>query len=172
MSDELLDGSEAMAPVDDGGVELTCEKCGRDFQHEGRGRRPKRCPDCRTARSSSTREDTAPRRPRGIDSLESNLHGQLTLLGAGLLFIDTFDGTHLMKNAAEGAKVLSNLAATNPTVRKGLEKGVELAGYGPVLLWGAKLALPIMAHHGVIRGVPDPAQKGPVKPAAATDGVV
>lgn len=168
MSDDL----DPMAPADEGGVELTCEKCSETFQHEGRGRRPKRCPACRTARPTSTREDTAPKRPRGIDSLESNIHGQLTLLGMGFVFFDPFDGGHIVKNAAEGAKVLSNLAATNPKIRKMLETTVEAAGYGPVALWGAKLMIPILAHHGVIRGVPDPAAKGPAQPAAATDGVI
>lgn len=163
-----------MAPADGGGVDLVCTACLSTFEHSGRGRRPGKCPACRTSRAprSSPREDTAPQRPRGIDSLQKNLHGQLTMLGAGVLFIDAFDGTHIMKKAEKGSQVLANLAATNPSIRKGLEHGVELAGWGPVLLWGVEMAVPILAHHGMIRGVGDPAAARRVQPAADVSGMV
>lgn len=151
-----------MAPADGTGVELVCEECGHTFEHTGRGRRPKRGPCCRTARSTrstSPEEETAPRRPRGIDQLQRNLHQQLVMFGVGLSFLDSFDGAHIVKKAEKGSKVLSNLAATNPKVRKALETGAEMAGWGPVLLFGAELFIPIAAHHGFIRGVKDPAKK-------------
>jgi phage FluMu protein Com len=151
------------APVETvgGAVDLTCTVCGNEFEHAGgRGRRPKRCPDCRTVpAASSSSNETAPKRPRGIESLKQNLHTQLTMLGAGVCLVDKFDGTHIMKHAQQGAEVIANLAATNPSIRAGLEKGVELAGWGPVILWLTGMALPIMAHHGLLQGVEDPALK-------------
>lgn len=158
MSGEEL--PDDMAPADGAGVELTCEGCGHTFEHAGRGRRPKRCPSCRTTRAprSTASEETAPRRPSGLNSLERNLHAQLVMFGVGLMAFDTFDGQHLIRKAEKGSKVLANLAATNPKIRKALESGVELAGWGPVAMFGAELFIPIFAHHGLIRGVKDPAK--------------
>lgn len=34
---------------------LICEQCGNPFEHSGRGRKPKRCPDCRATKSTGTR---------------------------------------------------------------------------------------------------------------------
>lgn len=138
---------------------LTCAECGTAFVHTGRGRKPKKCPDCRAVAGSSRtpKEDAAPKRARGIEALEKNIHQQLVMLGMGVAFFDTFDGTVIVKNAEKGAKALSNLAATNPKIRAALENTVEGAGYLPVAMWVFGTALPILAHHGVIKGVPDPA---------------
>lgn len=148
---------------DPAGVDLTCEQCGSSFEHTGRGRRPKRCPACRTSSPRATREQAEeepkrPGRPRAIDQLQGQIHAQLGLLGMGLMFFDQFDAEVVLKKSEKGAKALANLAQTNPAIRKTLEKGVELAGWGPVAMWGAEMMLPIMAHHGLIRGVPDPAR--------------
>lgn len=151
--------------------ELTCEKCGTSFSHKGRGRKPKTCLNCRGSKarpSSSTTGTTEPKRPRGIDQLERAIHGQLAVIGAGLMFFDPFDAKIVLQKAEKGAKALANLAATNPAIRRSLEKGVELAGWGPVALWATEVTLPILAHHGLIRGVPDPA----TKPETADDGAV
>jgi len=147
------------------GPAIECKTCRTTFVHSGRGRPPVRCPDCRAAgRAKSTTDTTAEDKPvppksgRGIEALRKNIHMQLAALGMGWALFDTFDSRVILKNAETGAEVLANLAATNPSVRRTLEKGVELAGWGPVLLWFLQCGLPIAAHHGLIRGVPDPAK--------------
>lgn len=150
------DGLVDVDPVASTGSTLTCEKCGHDFEHLKSGRKPKRCPDCRA--TSSTAREAAPRRPKSVEQLKSNIQQQLALLGMALTFVDPFDAQVILKNAEEGAAALANLAATNDSIRRTLEKGAELAGWGPVLLWIAKMSVPMLAHHGLIRGVADPAK--------------
>lgn len=162
-------------PPADGHV---CDQCGTQFEHSGRGRPPKRCPECRQTRgrTTSTRTrttaaddgDAAPRRTRGIEALEKNLRTQLAMLGVGVAFFDPFDSRIIVSRADQGAKALANLAATNPKIRKLLESSVEGAGYLPVALWLLATLLPIAAHHGLIRGVADPAATG--RPSASPGG--
>lgn len=47
-SDQLPDDKPPM----DG--QLICENCGTHFEHSGRGRKPKKCPDCRATKTAST----------------------------------------------------------------------------------------------------------------------
>lgn len=149
---------------------ITCAGCGVIFDHSGRGRPPKKCPDCRPVRGSratptAPTDETPPKRPRSIDALQRNIHQQLVMLGMGLTMFDGFDGQVVIKNAEKGATSLSNLAATNPKIRAALESTVEGAGYLPVAMWFTSTILPILAHHGVLRGVPDPARSGATSPA-------
>ena len=165
--------TDTRGPEVEGG--LVCEKCLSAFDHSGRGRKPKRCPDCRgasTARrsASTTAEDSAPKRARGIDSLERNLRQQLVMLGVGVAFFDGYDSQVIIKNAEQGAKALANLAQTNPKIRRLLETSVEGAGYLPVAMWVTSTVLPIVAHHGLIRGVADPAPSAPSPAGGATNG--
>lgn len=149
------------------GGAIVCRDCGSGFDHVGRGRPPVRCTDCRgSSRKAGQDGPSEPNRPKAVAQLKNNIHGQLSMLGMGLMFVDPFDGQLIMQKAEKIATVLSNLAATNPSIRKGLENGVELAGWGPVLLLIAEVGIPIMAHHGLIRGVPDPAKKGPMRTAS------
>lgn len=152
---------------------IECDACGTTFQHSGRGRPPKRCPDCRAVRgrsapSKAEADDSAPRRARAIETLEKNLRTQLAMLGVGIAFLDPFDSRVIITKADQGAKALANLAATNPKIRKLLETSIEGAGYLPVAMWAVSVALPILAHHGFIRGVPDPAGTG--RPPASPSG--
>jgi hypothetical protein len=145
---------------------IECEQCGETFTHGKAGRRPKRCTSCRatsSSTSSSGRGETAPR-SRSTEALRRTLQQQLGVLGLALTFVDPYDSTVVLKHAEEGALVLANLAATNPSIRRTLERSAELAGWMPVLLWVSKMTIPIAAHHGLIRGVDDPAAKPP--PAA------
>lgn len=165
--DEALPGMPDVDPADvgpaAGTTQIICEQCAVPFDHSGPGRKPKRCTSCRPTRERPATADTAPagesapKRPRSVEALEKNIHQQLMMLAMGLVFIDPFDAKVLMAKADQGAKALANLAQTNPAIRRFLEKGVEAAGYGPVLLWGAQVLVPILAHHGMIRGVADPA---------------
>lgn len=135
--------------------DLTCEKCGASFDHTGRGRKPKTCPDCRKKRGGAPGE---PKKPRGMAELERQIHGTLAVIGSAVAIFDPFDAQVILSKAGQGAKALTNLAAHNPAVRRTLEAGAELAGWGPVVMWGVQVSLPILAHHGFIRGVPDPAK--------------
>lgn len=154
---ELVDRDQAEAEIAAGG--LVCDACGSGFIHEGRGRKPKRCQDCRAQKATGAGPagDAAPKRPRGVEALQRNLQQQLVMLGVGVAFFDPFDSKVIIQNAERGAKALANLAETNPKIRKMLESSVEGAGYLPVAMWATSIALPILAHHGLIRGVADPA---------------
>lgn len=164
MAEDELPGQESLPGVG----EHVCSKCARTFEHTGRGRPPKTCPDCRTPRGKSAKPsaEEAPKRPRAIETLKQNIAQQLVMLGLGVAVFDAFDAEVIVKNADRGATALANLAATNPKIRALLESVVEGAGYLPVAMWAVSTALPILAHHGILRGVPDPARSGPPSPGA------
>lgn len=156
-----------MPPVDDVTADdlLTCKICGTRFEHSGRGRKPSTCPDHRGQRAGKKAEGEPRKRP-GAAELERQIHGMLAILGSAVMMFDQFDGTVILTKAEKAAKAMSTLAANHPSIRHGLELGAELAGWGPVVMVGGEILLPILAHHGVFKGVPDPAQK------AATDDAV
>jgi hypothetical protein len=134
---------------------LICEVCDNAIEWAGRGRKPKRCKECRTGGASKTANSQ--RSPRGLKALEENLAIQLYSLGAAVAMFDKFDGTVIAKNSVETAEALTAVAANDPKLRRLLEGGVKGVDYVRLTLALSKIALPIMAHHGWLKSVPDPA---------------
>lgn len=65
---------------------LQCEQCGIHFEHSGRGRKPKKCPDCRATRTpssgSSTRRSTA-----DVKAALATLDSMYSAIAFGLLTV-------------------------------------------------------------------------------------
>lgn len=139
---------------------LICEECSGSIVWAGRGRKPKRCHTCRGNRtpSRSSGNDSAGNRRGSLKALEENLTAQLYSIGALVAMFDQFDGVLIAQKSNRVASALTDVAATNPQIRRALERSLQVSGWGQVLMVVGEVALPIMAHHGLLPGVPDPAQ--------------
>lgn len=159
MSDDETTSNTRREPV-----EVECSGCGESFEHNKRGAIPKRCPDCRDSKVPGAKAEGAPRRPKSVVELETNMRVQLAGLATLATLADPWLGAHCMKNVERGAKVHAQLAATNPKIREALEKGTELAGWGPVAVFWITFLVPVLARYrGQRAPAPAPA------PAPATD---
>lgn len=93
---------------------LICEECGNHFDHSGRGRKPKRCPNCRSTKTSGT----ASRSTRGnadVKSALAVLDGIYGAVAIGLLAVSP-------KAASVWAENLEQLQATNSVALAGDKK--------------------------------------------------
>lgn len=139
-------------------VEVECSACGETFEHAKRGAVPKRCPECRESRVRGSED--APKRPRGIEQLETSMRIQLAALASLAGLADPWLGAHCLRNVERAAKVHAELAATSPKLRAALERGTNLAGYGPVAVFWIGFIMPVVVHYRAQRGATAPA--GPV----------
>lgn len=130
--------------------EFDCAKCGNTFEREtgAPGPKPKNCPDCKKPKSEEQApQEQAPTRPRSVVQLENNLKIQLSGMAIMLGLADPWLSQHLMRNAEQAARVHANLAASNPKIRKALERSVEMAGWGPVIMFWGVFLVPVIAHY-------------------------
>ena len=84
----ILDGIEIVeGDVPPGDGALTCQNCGILFDHTGRGRKPKQCPECRatksTARATRSRRTTS----KDVESAIAVLDGAYNTLALGLMML-------------------------------------------------------------------------------------
>ena len=140
MSDEDTPNNARREPV-----QVDCSACGSSFEHAKRGAVPKRCPECRESRVRGSED--APKRPRGIEQLETSMRIQLAGLATLATLADPWLGAHCMRNVERAAKVHAELAASNPKLRAALERGTNLAGYGPVVVFWIAFLAPVVAHY-------------------------
>lgn len=123
---------------------IVCSECSTTFVHDKPGRRPKKCPDCRTVRTTTATRGTR------ITNLEAALTDATVGIGAAVCMFDAFDGQVIMGGAPTFAHALSDVASRDPKVRKALERALSSMGWGQVILAAAMIAAPIMAHHGIL----------------------
>lgn len=129
--DEYRGETRDPLPADDG---LICEDCGNSIVWAGRGRKPKRCVDCRGKKSTTrTGTSTTPRargsrRDARLESIETRLHSSAVKLGmvmgryapvTGLVFVDRSDrftsaAVRLAADRPRVLDVLEKIADTEP----------------------------------------------------------
>lgn len=126
-----------------GSDELSCEECGKPISYSGRGRKPKRCNNCRP-------KATGAKRTRNVESLTKELERTFTDIGNLVKFVDGYDGLVIVDGSPRLAASLGGVAERNPTVRKGLESFVAGSSWGAVIAASAGIAVPILMHHGIL----------------------
>lgn len=145
--------------------------------------RPKRPRRPRAAASSTPgdkpareRKDRAPRAPRAprTTPLRPRLTEAIGGLGLVVSVFDAYDGQVILAGADQLATSLDALAKENDNVRRALESALTGSAWGGVLFAATAIALPIMAHHGLVPaqlgalgppGTPPPAPPAPPQPA-------
>lgn len=131
--------AEASAPDDS----LKCDLC--DFV--GKTMRGKRQHMTKTHGSGD-------RAPRGTGKrspqLERKLQEFFGAIGSAVFFFDQHCGAVLLEGSERMAHALTNLANQYPTVRRTLESMTQAGAIGEVVIAGATVAMPIMAHHGLL----------------------
>jgi hypothetical protein len=94
---------------------------------------------------------TKKRSSGGTSGLSRRLKKMITLLGAVVEPMDSFDGQILKDNAGEIADALADLANESDRVRRFLEGSLEGGAWTAVgLLVGGKVVLPVAVHHGML----------------------
>ena len=166
-------------PIDQAGVgdpendvePLRCTECGETLEYSGRGRKPTKCDKHKGSASRSG--SSAPRQtawPKA-STVESALRMYLGMLGAGVAFIDPFDGRCIAKGKDDVAKELVNVARSHKDFRKVLEAISTPGEYAPLMAALMPVLVPIMAHHNMLPQfvvpmvVSDPDLTPPVVPA-------
>ena len=98
---------EAQSDTEPGEHGLQCENCGRTFEHTGRGRKPKQCPECR-AEKRTTRSATGSRRStsKDVETALAVLDSTYSTVAVGLLMVSP-------KAAGVWAEQLDQLQTTN-----------------------------------------------------------
>lgn len=80
------------APIPDsvpGENTLECEACGTHFEHTGRGRKPKKCPDCRASNAGTTTKPSSRRTTsKDVESAIAVLDGMYSTVSLGLVVLN------------------------------------------------------------------------------------
>lgn len=88
----LYDISDVAIPDEDsapGEGLLTCESCGNSFEHSGRGRKPKKCADCRAAGARASGAGTTRRNAtsKDVKAALAVLEGAYSTVALGLMVL-------------------------------------------------------------------------------------
>lgn len=94
--------------------------------------------------------DRAPRGAKRSPLLERKLQEFMGAIGSAVFFFDQHCGAVLLEGSERMAHALANLANQYPSVRRTLEAMTQAGAVGEVVIAGATIAMPIMAHHGML----------------------
>jgi hypothetical protein len=135
---------------------ITCRNCGRALEYSGVGRKPTVC-----KRGEGCKESEPKMRARGsvaadVEKIREGFIEIYTVVGAGVSFVDQFDGMVIGTNAVRLADSWAKLAETDPKVRKALMRMMTGTSWGAVIVAHAMVAVPIMQHHNMIPGQREP----------------
>lgn len=115
---------------------------------------------------SDSKPKAAGARKKGKASLEKPLIELFTMLGATVYVADQYCGERIMAGAESLAKSLDEAAKQSDSLYKALSGLVETSVWGGVIMSFGLIAIPILAHHGIIppalavlTGAPEPERK-------------
>jgi hypothetical protein len=153
---ETFRQADSVPPIGD--FEYACEVCGVELKYGGRGRKPKFCADHKSGNKSNG--PTVSRTARWQQPLAEALHAQFMTIAMVVMVFDQYDGQVIMQGSPQLAQSLIAVAEANPSVRRGLETFVTAGAWAQVASATAAIALPIMAHHGIIPSIKMPKMAG------------
>lgn len=131
-----------------------CQVCGNGITYGGRGPRPKYCEDHKRGNAGATPRGTGGTR-RGAawkEPLKNAVMGNIAGIGTLVYAFDQYDGQIIIAGSDRLASSLVDVAETNPKVRKGLEAFTTGGAWAGVAMAAAAIAIPILAHHGMLPG--------------------
>lgn len=149
VEDFPTDATDIAVDSDDAsGSEFACIVCGRGLHYGGRGRHPKYCDEHKPRRSSGSPRSTS--RGKGTAQIRKDLHDTFLGVGALLVSVDQYDAAVVIASAPRLADTLGTMADQYPEFRKFLEEGNKSVVWLQLGIAVSALAIPIMAHHGIL----------------------
>lgn len=135
---------------DIGSDSLICLECGREDFKNARGLSRHRS----IAHGiKSAKADQAPR-SAGSSARATKLDKELTemfmLIGMLVSAVNQYDGMVILQNADTTAQAWAQLARTDKRIANVLDKLISTTAYSGVILATIKMAVPILANHGVV----------------------
>jgi hypothetical protein len=145
--------------VPPGANTLECENCGRHFHHEGRGRKPKRCLECRGTKSPAApklggggRKGPRTKAEREADAIAAKLRQSLGMVALFVSMADPIDGKAILAGSEGLSSAAGTILERNEKLRILLSTSNSAGGYIAFVGYLLVILVPILAHHGVIPG--------------------
>jgi hypothetical protein len=147
----LSSDAEQIDAVPANATGLFCEEpgCGTELTYGGRGRKPKRCPEHKRGATPSDRPPKSST-PKGIERIKADIRQVMFVTGVAVTPYDQYDGAVLIGSANKVADSFALLALKFPEFRKWLEKGGDGMMWVQIIMGLSSVAIPILAHHGVL----------------------
>lgn len=148
--DSVVIDDDAFSLPPDNEDSLVCSECGRDDFKNARGLSRHRSI---AHNIKSAKADQAPRSVSGggrTPKLDKELTEMVTYIGMMVMIFNQFDGMVVMQNAESTASAWAQLARTDKNVANVLNKLITGTAYSGVILATVKMAVPILANHGVV----------------------
>lgn len=127
--------------------DLACMVCGKPLVYAGRGRKPTRCDEHKTSRSSGSSSRSSGTKD---ERMRQELSQTLGMIGLAVMAADAYDGLVIIDRTPQTVNALMEVAAHNPRVRKILEQMLEVSVWAALGTAVAGIVVPIGVHHGVI----------------------
>ena len=145
---DLLDGVEITQtdmPPNHG--DLTCAECGNAFDHVGRGRKPKNCPECR----EKLKAGTGTRRPasrrttsKDVESALAVLDGVYSTMGLGL-FVLSPNAAAQWNGSTDTLQAQNRvILAGDPNLCKSILRAGEKSGKAAFIIAHALALVPVV----------------------------
>lgn len=124
---------------------LTCEQCGNHFEHSGRGRKPKRCLDCRSkATGTATRTPSRKSTPKDVETALAVLDGMYSTLSIGL-FIVSPNAASVWAGQTDQLQTTNRVTlAGDPALTKSICRLGERTGKAAFILAHVVAAVPVV----------------------------
>ena len=105
---------------------LYCEACGNGFIHTGRGRKPKKCPDCKTAPTSKT--SGTRRTSKDVDTALAVLDSTYSAATLGLMVLSPRAASTWAESAEQLQASNRAILAGDPNLTKSICRAGEKSG--------------------------------------------
>ena len=125
---------------------LSCETCGINFDHTGRGRKPKNCPDCRTTKT--TRVSSPRKSTKDVEAACAVLESAYSTVALGLFVINPRAATVWVEQCDRLQAQNRLTLAGDPNLTKSILRAGEKSGKAAFLISHVLAVAPVI---GVIR---------------------
>lgn len=145
----VIDDADFTLPGADADADsLVCLDCGRDDFKNARGLSRHR------SIAHGIKSQKADKAPRSATARNTKLDKELTemfmLIGMLVSTVNQYDGMVILQNADTTAQAWAQLARTDKRIASMLDKLISTTAYSGVILATIRMAVPILANHGVI----------------------
>lgn len=128
---------------------LTCAECGNNFDHTGRGRKPKLCIECREKKKTVTPRSTSRRTTsKDVESAIAVLDGVYSTVGLGLFVLSPNAAVQWGGSTEQLQAQNRIILAGDPSLCKSILRAGEKSGKAAFVIAHALALLPVV---GILR---------------------